>query len=91
MSENNGSLVVTAVTALAVGALVGAGLALLFAPRSGQETREALAQKGRDVRDRAEQALADAKALLTNKKTEFVAAVDAAKSAVRDAKQSAAG
>lgn len=53
MSENNGSLVVTAVTALAVGALVGAGLALLFAPRSGQETREALAQKGRDVRDRA--------------------------------------
>ncbi len=39
-----------------IGALVGAGLALLLAPRSGEETRHALRRKARrladDARDR---------------------------------------
>ena len=39
-----------------VGALVGAGVALLFAPRSGEETRQAVARRAkhlaRDARDR---------------------------------------
>ena len=92
MSETSSNHIGT-ITAFAIGALAGAGLALLFAPQSGSETREQLAQKGRDVRDRAEQALNDAKSLLNSKKTEIVAAVDAAKSAMREerAKQSVAG
>jgi gas vesicle protein len=84
MSENNGTQFSSTLAAFAIGALAGAGLALLFAPHSGQETRDVLAQKGRDVKDRAEQALNDAKSLLNNKKTEIVAAVEAAKSAMRD-------
>ena len=83
-SENNGSQISSAIAIFAVGALAGAGLALLFAPRSGRETRDLLAQKGRDVKESAEQALADAKALLNHKKTEVVAAVEAAKSAMRE-------
>jgi gas vesicle protein len=54
------------------GALIGAGLAMLFAPRSGRETREMLTERSvelrdkatdiaRDTRVRAEEALVDAR------------------------------
>ena len=39
----------------ALGAVVGAGLALVFAPRSGEETREQLRQKSEELRDLAEE------------------------------------
>jgi gas vesicle protein len=46
----------TFLAGLAIGALVGAGVALLFAPQSGEETRHAVARKAkhlaRDARDR---------------------------------------
>ena len=46
----------TFLAGLAIGALVGAGVALLFAPRSGEETRQAVARRAkhlaRDARDR---------------------------------------
>lgn len=48
MSENNsGSMMV----GLLVGAAVGAGLALLFAPTGGRETRRALGQAARGLKD----------------------------------------
>jgi gas vesicle protein len=37
---------------IALGAMIGAGAALLFAPRSGEETREMLGERARDVRGR---------------------------------------
>jgi gas vesicle protein len=40
---------------LAVGALIGAGVALLFAPRSGEETREILKERGGDLARRAQE------------------------------------
>jgi gas vesicle protein len=70
--------------ALAIGALAGAGIALLLAPRSGRETRDALAGKAREIKDRAEQALGDAKDVLLGKRAEVVAAVEAAKDAIRE-------
>jgi gas vesicle protein len=39
------------------GALLGAGLALLYAPRSGEETRRSLQRKLRTLRARAEEKL----------------------------------
>ncbi len=85
MSENYPSSNVGSIlSALAIGALVGAGVALLFAPQSGVETRDQIAQRGREVKDRAEQALADAKTVLNNKKNEISVAVEAAKVAMRD-------
>ncbi len=41
------------------GALVGAGLGLLLAPRSGEETRQVLRSQGRRLRARAEETAED--------------------------------
>ena len=38
--------------AAAIGAAVGAGVALLFAPCSGKETRDWLGQKTREIQDK---------------------------------------
>jgi gas vesicle protein len=40
---------------LTVGALIGAGVALLLAPRTGEETREILREKGADWARRAQE------------------------------------
>ncbi len=45
-----------------VGATVGAGIALLFAPRSGQETRGWLAHTTREIKDRTASAFEHVKA-----------------------------
>ena len=70
--------------AFAIGALVGTGAALLYAPRSGQETRELLAKKGRDLNGRASEALEDATDFIQGKKAELAAAVEAGKDAMRE-------
>lgn len=43
-----------------LGALVGAGLALLFAPQSGEETQQEIAERARRLRDNAEERVRDA-------------------------------
>lgn len=43
-----------------LGALVGAGLALLFAPKSGKETQEDLKVRARQIRDVAEERVREA-------------------------------
>lgn len=44
-----------AVLSFLLGALSGAALAILFAPRSGRETRELLSEKMRETADRSRQ------------------------------------
>lgn len=41
--------------AFAAGALVGAGIALIYAPYSGRETRELLVQRAREAKDKVEE------------------------------------
>lgn len=50
------------------GGIVGAGLALLFAPRSGQETREQIHQNFDDLKQNASDKLDEAKELTTRLK-----------------------
>jgi gas vesicle protein len=50
MSENGKLGAMT--TAFAIGAAIGAGVALLYAPCSGSESRQYLANKGRNIKDR---------------------------------------
>ena len=85
MSDNNESSRVGGyLAAFAIGALVGTGVALLYAPRSGKETRELLAKKGRELKGQASDALDDAKDFVQGKKAEIAAAVEAGKDAMRE-------
>jgi gas vesicle protein len=53
MSRERGSGAGDVTLAFLLGAAVGAGLALLFAPAPGRETRELLGQKARAGQDKA--------------------------------------
>jgi gas vesicle protein len=59
MTDRNGhdSMVDSHVLVFACGALAGAALALMFAPARGQETRELLARRGREVKARGREML----------------------------------
>jgi gas vesicle protein len=52
MSDNATFRMSGSLTAFLVGAAVGAGVALLYAPYSGEETRNLLARRSRDLKDR---------------------------------------
>jgi hypothetical protein len=51
--RTNGSDVVPSVALFGAGVLVGAGLALLFAPTSGRELREEIGERAAELKDRA--------------------------------------
>ena len=87
MSENNnGSVVPGLCAAFAVGALVGAGLAILYAPRSGKETREILSKKAQDLKDAA---LEQSKNLACEVKHKASELFDKSKEAVKEVRDAA--
>lgn len=51
--RSNGGDLVPSVALFGAGVLVGAGLALLFAPTSGRELREELGERAAELKDRA--------------------------------------
>lgn len=94
MSEENGA---SKVGFFLAGLGIGAVLALLFAPRSGQETRDMIAQKageGRDYvktrtdefRKQAEEAVEKGKGLVAKQKEMLSAALEAGKQAYQEEK-----
>ncbi len=52
MADNSGDLG-SFLAGFVIGGLIGAGVALLMAPQSGEETRAFIADKGIELRDRA--------------------------------------
>jgi len=85
MSDNNESTRAGGyLAAFAIGALIGTGAALLYAPRSGRETRDLLAKKGRDLKGRASEALEGATDFVQGKKAELAVAIEAGKDAMRE-------
>jgi gas vesicle protein len=50
--ENSATRLGGHMAAFAIGAAVGAGIALLYAPYSGEETRQLLARRSRDMKNR---------------------------------------
>ena len=56
MADERGSGGGRVLVAFMIGAAVGAGLALLLAPATGEDTRESLGRRARDGRDRAAEA-----------------------------------
>ncbi|HXA79032.1 MAG TPA: YtxH domain-containing protein [Candidatus Acidoferrales bacterium] len=86
MSENVGSKVSFFLVGLGIGALVG----ILFAPKSGEETREYLSskaeegrdyaqKKARELRERAEDLIERSKEIMARQKDAISTAVDAGK------------
>lgn len=55
--NNNSKIVIAALG----GAIIGAGIALLFAPASGKETRENIADSIEDAKDKVKDSLASLK------------------------------
>ena len=68
-----------------VGALVGAGLALLFAPRSGEETQAELRERARRLRETAEDRMRDAQRNLEERLDHAREGVQSRLDEVRDA------
>jgi gas vesicle protein len=96
MAENVGSKVSYFLVGLGIGALVG----ILFAPKSGDETREFLTQKAeegkeyaqrkaRELRERAEDLVERGKNVASRQKESLSAAVDAGREAYQREKSKA--
>lgn len=88
MGDNVGSKVSYFLVGLGVGALVG----VLFAPKSGEDTRDYLSnkadegrdyaqRKARELRERADELLERSKDVASRKKDSIAAAVDAGRDA----------
>lgn len=88
MSDNVGSKVSVFLVGLGIGALIG----ILFAPKSGEETRDYLSskadegrdyaqKKARELRERAEDLLERSKEIMSRQRESISAAVDAGKDA----------
>ena len=72
--------------AFMVGALTGAAAALLYAPASGEETREYLGQKAREGRARARQAADQGRDLYERQRETVTGAVDRGRDAFKQAR-----
>ncbi len=94
MSERNG---VTGFWFFLAGLSVGAILALLYAPKSGEETREILrgkaeegkefvTTKGREFQRQAQDAVEKARGVVAKQKEQLSAALEAGKQAYREEK-----
>jgi len=64
------------VVAFIAGAAVGAAVALLFAPASGEQTREFLSQRAREGRERAAEAARQGRDILNKQRENIATAFD---------------
>lgn len=94
MSENAGAKFSYFLVGLGIGTVIG----LLFAPRSGQETRDLITQKaeegreylkrrGRELRDQVDELVDRGKETVTKQKEQLAAAIEAGKQAYREEKK----
>ena len=71
-----------------LGALVGAGLALLFAPQSGEETQEEIRARAQKLRVAAEERIREAQLTLEDRLDDVREGVESRVELVRDAVES---
>jgi gas vesicle protein len=67
MREEEGYNTGTLILSFLLGGIVGAGMALLFAPKSGLETRQKIKDLAEDVKEKAKDYVDDVKDKVTSK------------------------
>ena len=86
MSKGEGSGAGSVLLAFILGAVSGAAVALLFAPASGQETREYLSEKGRESRERAARAAEKGREFVNQGRDTIATAIDRGREAYQQAR-----
>jgi gas vesicle protein len=81
--DNSGSLMV----AFVIGALTGAAVALLYAPATGEETREFLGQKAREGKAKARDAMDQGREYYSRNRENLVTAVERGREAFQQARE----
>ena len=76
MGNERGMSPGSVLVAFVAGAAVGAAVALLFAPATGEETREYLGQRAREGRDRASDAARQGREMLNRQRDNISSAFD---------------
>jgi len=76
--------------AFIAGAVTGAVVALLFAPATGEETREFLGERTREGRDRAAEAARLGREVLERQRENLASAIDRGREAYQSARHSGA-
>ena len=85
MADNGNSASV--LVAFALGAAVGAAIALLYAPASGEETRRRLAQKAREGRQKAEALARDGREFLDRQRENISTVMERGREAYESARK----
>jgi gas vesicle protein len=81
MSEEN-STPRSGFTVFVAGAIIGAGVALLYAPQSGKETRKLLGKKAKALKDKAQDTMEHAQEFIEDRKGALAAVIHSGKEAV---------
>ena len=87
MSRDNQSGSGNVMLAFMVGAITGAAVALLFAPASGDETREYLGQRAREGRDKAREAAEQSREFYERNRESVTTAIDRGREAFQQARE----
>jgi gas vesicle protein len=81
--DNSGSLLV----AFVIGALTGAAVALLYAPATGEETRDYLGQKAREGKAKAREAMDQGREYYRDQRENIVTAVERGREAFQKVRE----
>ena len=80
----------TAMTGFVLGAVIGAGIALLLAPATGTDTRRKLGEVARTVRDKANDRFGNVREGIENLKEDARSAFEGGREAYRQSRQNTA-